>query len=228
MTYSKIHEGIFQVRPSRFIAEVLIGGQVERCHVKNTGRCAEILLPDTRVYVNQSDNPNRTTKYDLVAAYKGDRLISIDSQAPNIAFREYLQTGVLIEGATLIKPEFKRGGSRFDFYVEVGDRKILIEVKGVTLEQNGIALFPDAPTQHGVKHLHHLIAATNEGFEAYVVFVVQMSDEGISHFAPNYAMHQEFGDALADAQAAGVKIIAFDCTVTPNSMTINNPMEVRI
>jgi len=228
MIYNNIHEGIFKARPNRFIAEVLINGQIERCHVKNTGRCAEILLLDAKVYVNQSGNPNRSTKYDLVAAYKDGRLINIDSQAPNKVFREHLEMGRFIEGVTLIKPEYKHGGSRFDFYIETNNRKILIEVKGVTLEHDGVVLFPDAPTQRGVKHLRHLIQATREGYEAYVVFVVQMSGEGISHFTPHYAMHQEFGDVLAEAQSAGVNIVAFDCIVTPGSLTINNPMELRL
>ena len=228
MIYQNIHEGIFKARPNRFIAEVLVNGQLERCHVKNTGRCAEILLPDAQVYVNQSDNPNRSTKYDLVAAYKGRRFINIDSQAPNKVFREYLEAGRFVEGITLIKPEYKHGGSRFDFYVETHERKILVEVKGVTLEHNGVVMFPDAPTQRGVKHLRHLIQATKEGYEAYVVFVVQMNGEGISHFTPHYAMHREFGDVLAEAQYAGVNIAAFDCMVTPGSLTINNLIDVRL
>jgi len=228
MIYQNIHEGVFEARPNRFIAEVLINGQIELCHVKNTGRCAEILLPDTKVYVSQSDKPNRSTKYDLVAAYKGGRLINIDSQAPNKVFREYLEMGRFIEGITLIKPEYKHGGSRFDFYVETDSRKILIEVKGVTLEHSGVVMFPDAPTQRGVKHLRHLIQATKEGYEVYVVFVVQMCGEGISHFAPNYAMHQEFGDVLAEAKSIGVNIVVFDCIVTLDSLTINNPIEVRL
>jgi len=234
MIYQNIHEGVFKARPNRFIAEVLVDGQIERCHVKNTGRCSEILLPDTKVYVSQSDSPNRSTKYDLVVAYKGGCLINIDSQAPNKVFREYLEMGRFIEGSTLIKPEYKHSGSRFDFYVETGNhaetgsRKVLIEVKGVTLEHSGVAMFPDAPTQRGVKHLRHLIQATKEGFEAYVVFVVQMNGEGIEYFTPNYAMHQEFGDVLAEAQCAGINIAAFDCMVTPGSLTINNLIDVRL
>ena len=227
MTYNNIHKGIFRSRPNRFIAEVEIDDRLERCHVKNTGRCKELLLPGTVVYLNQTDNSNRTTKYDLVAVYKDDNLVNIDSQAPNRAFREHLQAGRYIDGITVIKPEAKYGSSRFDFYVEAGHRKIFIEVKGVTLEQDGVALFPDAPTERGIKHLNELAQSIQDGYEAHVVFIIQMKG-ALKHFTPNYETHPEFGDALVKAQSAGVKISALDCIVTPNSLTIDCPVPIRL
>jgi len=227
LTYNNIHKGIFRSRPNRFIAEVEIDDRLERCHVKNTGRCKELLLPGTVVYLNQTDNSNRTTKYDLVAVYKDDNLVNIDSQAPNRAFREHLQAGRYIDGITVIKPEAKYGSSRFDFYVEAGHRKIFIEVKGVTLEQDGVALFPDAPTERGIKHLNELAQSIQDGYEAHVVFIIQMKG-ALKHFTPNYETHPEFGDALVKAQSAGVKISALDCIVTPNSLTIDCPVPIRL
>jgi len=224
-TYNNICEGIFRTRPNRFIAEVEIDGNLERCHVKNTGRCKEILLPGVKVYLNRSDNPNRATMYDLIAAWKGGCLINIDSQAPNYVFKEYLVAGHYIDGITHIKPEAKHGSSRFDFYLEAGNRKIFIEVKGVTLEKDGIALFPDAPTERGIKHLNELTKSIQDSYEAHVVFIIQMT--GIYHFMPNYETHPEFGTALAVANAAGVKVTAYDCIVTPGSLTIGNPVPVK-
>jgi len=249
MTYNNIHKGIFISRPNRFIAEVEINGQIERCHVKNTGRCKEILIAGTTVYVNKSDNPNRATKYDLVKVFKGNTLINIDSQAPNHVFKKYLQTGKYLDGITTIKPESKYGKSRFDFYVETAldtinqntatpselssstpiptpNRKIFIEVKGVTLEQDGIARFPDAPTERGIKHLVELAESIKDGYEAHVVFIIQM--KGIGRFEPNYTTHAEFGDALIKAQSAGVKITALDCIVTADSLTIDKPVPVML
>ena len=229
MTYPNIREGIFRARSNRFIAQVEIGeigGRLETVHVKNTGRCKELLVPGARVYLNRPDNPARVTKYDLVAVRKGERLINMDSNAPNIAFFEYLQSGKYIDGVTFIKPEAKHGDSRFDFYVEVGPRKVFIEVKGVTLEENGVVLFPDAPTLRGVKHLNELARCVGKGYEAQVVFVIQMSD--VRYFTPNNATHPAFGAALAAAEAGGVKVVALDCAVTPDSMTIGNPVPVRL
>ena len=226
MTYNNIHKGIFRSRPNRFIAEVEMDGWLERCHVKNTGRCKELLVPGATVYINQADNPNRTTKYDLVAVYKGDNLVNIDSQAPNHVFHEYLQTGRYIDGITTIKPEAKYGSSRFDFYVETKGRKIFVEVKGVTLEQEGVALFPDAPTERGIKHLNELTQSIQDGYEAHVVFTIQM--KGIRHFVPNYETHSEFADALVKAQAAGVKVSALDCVVTSDSLTVDCPVPVML
>jgi sugar fermentation stimulation protein A len=226
MVYDNISEGVFMRRPNRFIAEVEINGAVEVCHVKNTGRCKELLVPSARVFVNRSDNPTRATKYDLVAVYKGDRLINMDSYAPNRAFGEYLRQGGLIPGATLIKPEAKYGGSRFDFYVETAERKAFVEVKGVTLEENGVAMFPDAPTERGVKHLNELAKCVADGYDAYVVFVIQM--EGVKHFTPNYATHAEFGETLKAVTQAGVKAFAYDCLVTPGSMEINCRVPIKL
>jgi sugar fermentation stimulation protein A len=162
----------------------------------------------------------------LVAVLKSEQLVNIDSQAPNRAFEEHLRQGGYIKNITLLSPEKKFGGSRFDFYIEAGKRKIFLEVKGVTLEENNTAMFPDAPTQRGVKHLNELARCVAYGYEAYVVFVIQM--QGVSHFAPNYKTHPEFGQALAEAIQSGVKAEAFDCVVTPSSMTINSPVPVRL
>ncbi|MCL2047035.1 MAG: DNA/RNA nuclease SfsA [Oscillospiraceae bacterium] len=226
MTYESISSGIFISRPNRFLAQIEISGVVEPCHVKNTGKLAELLIPGAKVYVNRADNPNRATKYDLVSVFKGERLYNIDSQAPNKAFKEYLESGRYIDGITHIKAEAKHGSSRFDFYVETTDRKIYIETKGVTLEEDGVALFPDAPTLRGVKHLNELAQCIDAGFDAHVVFVIQM--DGIHTFAPNNKTHPEFSNALSAAQKAGVKIIALDCTVTKNSMEIRNEIKVKI
>ena len=224
--YKHIHEGVFLRRPNRFIAEVEIDGRVESCHVKNTGRCMELLIPGAKIYMNKSDNPTRSTKYDLISVWKGDRLINMDSQAPNLVFGDYLRQGCFIKDITLVKPEATHGNSRFDFYVEASSRKAFIEVKGVTLERNSIAMFPDAPTERGVKHLNELAHCISAGYEAYVIFIVQM--QGISHFTPNYKTHQEFGDALSAAMNVGVKAAAFDCTVIADAMTINNCIPILL
>jgi len=226
LTYNNIHEGIFRSRPNRFIAHVEIDGRIEPCHVKNTGRCKGLLVPGTKVYLNQSDNPNRTTKYDLVTVHKGDILINMDSQAPNRVFNEYLQTGKYLNNITFIKPELKYGNSRFDFYVETTERKIFIEVKGVTLEYDGVAMFPDAPTERGVKHLNALVKSIQDGYEAHVVFIIKM--QGINYFTPNYEIHQAFGEALVNAHNAGVKINALGCNVTPSSLTIVYSVPIKL
>jgi len=224
MRYNDIHKGIFVSRSSRFIAEIEIGGRVERCHVKNTGRLQELLIPGAHVFVNRVDESHRLTKYELINIRKNNQLINVDSHAPNKVFLEYLQSGQYIAGITHIKPEAKYGGSRFDFYVETAERKIFIEIKGVTLENDGVALFPDAPTERGVKHLHELTGCINDGYEAHVVFVIKMSD--VRHFSPNDAIHPAFGEALIAASEAGVKISAVDCIVTPDSLGINAPVPV--
>ena len=226
MIYNNIHKGIFKNRPNRFIAEVEIDGKVEICHVKNTGRCKELLISGATVYANYADNPSRATKYDLIAVEKGELLINMDSYAPNIAFGEYLQQGKFFENVTLIKPEAKYGASRFDFYVETARSKAFIEVKGVTLEDDGVALFPDAPTTRGVKHMLELAQCLSDGYEAMVVFVVQMRD--VRYFSPNTQMHSAFSHALTAAGQAGVHIFAFDCHVTENSMTIGKAVPVRL
>lgn len=226
MNYSSVCPGIFLSRPNRFIAYVQVEGQTQICHVKNTGRCRELLIPGVTVYLQKSSNPLRKTPYDLIAVQKGERLVNIDSQAPNGAFLEYLKSGAYIEGLTLTRPEIRWGGSRFDFYAQAGPRKIFIEVKGVTLEEDGAVLFPDAPTERGVRHLRELIACVNEGYEAHAVFVIQMKD--VAYFSPNDKTHPAFGAALREAFAAGVKITALDCEVTPDSIRIGRETEVRL
>jgi len=226
MMYDSVVEGVFLRRPNRFIAEVEVDGRVEICHVKNTGRCKELLVPSAKVYLNESGNPARSTKYDLIAVYKGERLINIDSQAPNRAFGEYLRQGGLIEEITYLRPETKYRDSRLDFYAEAGERRIFLEVKGVTLEENGVAMFPDAPTERGVRHLNELALSLADGYEAYVIFIIQM--EGASYFTPNYGTHPEFGAALAAAIEAGVKAVAFDCVVAPDSMAVNCRVPIKL
>jgi len=226
MVYNNIREGIFRSHPNRFIAEVEIDGKVEVCHVKNTGRYRELLIPGIKVYVDYVDSPSRSTAYDLIAVYKGDVLINIDSYAPNRAFGEYLRQGKFIDGIASVKAEAKYGGSRFDFYVETSDAKAFIEVKGVTLEENHVAMFPDAPTERGVKHLNELATCIADGYDAYVVFVIQM--KGISHFTPNYKTHQAFGDTLAKVMKDGVKALAFDCVVKPHEMVIGEPIPIKL
>jgi len=226
MTYNNIHKGTFINRPNRFIAEVEINGKIERCHVKNTGRLGELLIPGVAAYVDYAGgrNSSRSTAYDLVAVYKGDTLVNVDSQAPNRVFGEYLRQGGLIENITHIKQEAKYENSRFDFYVETTVSKAFIEVKGVTLEESGIAMFPDAPTERGVKHLKELAACITAGYDAYAVFIIKM--QGVTHFTPNNKTHQAFGDALAEAAKARVKVLAFDCVVMPNELTIDKSIPV--
>jgi sugar fermentation stimulation protein A len=226
MTYANTMTAIFLSRPNRFIAHVELNGETVVAHVKNTGRCKELLIPGARVVLQKSEAPGRKTGYDLIAVWKGGRLVNIDSQAPNRVFLEHLQSGRYIDGVTLIKPEVKYGGSRFDFYVEAGERKIFIEVKGVTLENDGVVLFPDAPTERGVKHLNELARCVGEGYEAQAVFVIQMS--GARYFTPNNETHPAFGAALVAAQKAGVKVVALDCAVTENSLTIGQPVAVKL
>lgn len=226
MKYKNIISAIFIDRPNRFIARCEIDGSVEICHVKNTGRCKELLIPGADVFVQKADNPNRATKYDLISVQKGNRLINMDSQAPNKVFAEWLTSGRLYQNITLIKPETFYGGSRLDFYVETDNRKIYIEVKGVTLEENGVVLFPDAPTERGVKHLRELCDCVRNGFEAMAVFIIQMED--VRYFTPNDKTHAAFGEALRDAQEQGVRLLAIDCLVTPDSITTGKPAEIRL
>jgi len=226
MNYQNTIPSIFISRPNRFIAYVKIDGKTETVHVKNTGRCKELLISGTKVILQKSGNPDRKTQYDLIAVWKGTRLINMDSQAPNKVFLEHLQSGKYIDEITLIKPEATYGDSRFDFYVEAGTRRIFIETKGVTLEDNGVALFPDAPTERGIKHLEGLAGCIREGYEAHVVFVVQMSD--VRYFTSNNQTHPAFGEALVSSHDAGVKVIAMDCVVTENSLTIGNSLPVRL
>ena len=226
MRYSKVTEGTFLNRPNRFIAEVEIEGCVQRVHVKNTGRCRELLVPGGKCFLSDSENPARKTRYDLIAVQKGELLINMDSQVVNSLVEEYLKKGTLFSKEVLIRREVTYGNSRFDFYIEDGRRKIFLEVKGVTLENEGIASFPDAPTERGVKHLKELIAALKEGFETYVFFVIQM--KSVKLFTSNDVTHPAFGETLRRASKEGVKIIAMDCMVTPDSLYIDAPVEIKL
>ena len=226
--YQNIYKGNFKSRPNRFIAYVEIDGEIEVCHVKNTGRCKELLIPDATVYLEKSANPDRKTAYDLVAVEKGSRLINMDSQIPNRVVEEWIESGGLMGDNPFIKPESKYGDSRFDFYLqsENAERKAYAEVKGCTLEKDGIAIFPDAPTIRGVKHINELIKCAESGFEAYIIFLIQMKD--VKYFMPNYETHLQFGEALKAAQKKGVKILAFDSIVTHDSINLNKPVEIRL
>jgi len=224
MWYQQVKEGIFRSRPNRFIAHVEIDGQTEICHVKNTGRCRELLVPGAAVWLEQAANPMRRTKYDLIAVKKGNLLINMDSQAPNKVFAEWAAAGRFWDGVQTIRPEFTYGGSRFDFRIETDGYVGFVEVKGVTLEENGEARFPDAPTERGIKHLRELTKAVSEGYRAAVFFVIQM--KGVTCFRPNDATHPAFGAALREAAAAGVDIYAYDCIVKGDSLTIDAPVPV--
>ena len=225
MRYERVTTGTFISRPNRFIAYVDVDGTVEKCHVKNTGRCKEILVPGTKVFLYDSNNPSRKTRYDLIAAYKGDTLINIDSQAPNAAFKEFIPISGLFGTEPKVYPEYTHGDSRFDFYMEDGDRKCFVEVKGVTLENEGVCSFPDAPTERGLKHLKGLEQASKEGYECYVAFIVQM--KGMTCFMPNYATHEEFGRVLQEVHESGVRILVYDCQVTSDTMTVDKPLPFR-
>lgn len=279
MKYTRITQGRFLERPNRFIALVEIDGQIEKCHVKNTGRCRELLVPGALVWLEKSDNPNRKTQYDLVAVRKQfprkedcfagscspaminidsqsadsavgspsimintdsqstnlamgspSIMINMDSQAPNQAVREWLeQNKSPFPEITILKPECTYGSSRIDFYVETAGqqpRKIFIEVKGVTLEEDGIARFPDAPTERGIKHMLELQKAIQEGYESYILFVIQM--KGIRWFEPNDLTHPAFGETLRQVHKAGVNILAYDCKVTPEEITLDMPVKVKL
>ena len=207
MHYTNIRRGTFIDRPNRFIAHINIKGSAETVHVKNTGRCAELLVPGAVVYVQESDKPDRKTKWDLIAVKKGSRMVNMDSQIPNHLVKEWLEEGNLFKDITRIRPEYTYGSSRFDLYVEADGKKIFIEVKGVTLEEDGVVRFPDAPSDRAVKHVEELKLAVKEGYEAYVFFVVQMKD--VRYFTPNMDTHPAFGEALMDAARAGVHILSY-------------------
>lgn len=226
MKYSNICEGRFLERPNRFIAYVEIEGRRTKVHVKNTGRCRELLTEGTRVYLEKSDNPNRSTAYDLVAVEKGELLINMDSQAPNLAVYEWLLAGGLLPDPTLVRPETTFGSSRFDFYLEAGEVKAFVEVKGVTLENDGIVRFPDAPSERAVKHVEELIAAGQAGYQVYVLFVVQM--KGVKYFLPNEKMQPEFACALSEAARQGVHVLCYDCIVEPDEMRLDAPVKVYL
>lgn len=224
MQYQAVKKGIFLHRPNRFIAQVEIDGQTETVHVKNTGRCRELLIPGATVYLEESGNPNRKTRFDLIAVEKGDLLINMDAQAPNQVFQEWAESGAFRPELALLRPETTWGKSRFDFYWEGGGKKGFVEVKGVTLEVGGLALFPDAPTERGIKHLEELIACRQEGYEAAVCFVIQMA--GMSSFAPNERTHPAFGEALRRARDAGVEVLAYGCRVWPDRLELDAPVPV--
>lgn len=224
MKYKHIVQGEFAERPNRFIARVNIEGKEETVHVKNTGRCRELLTKGARVYLEKSDNKNRSTAYDLVAVEKGNRIINMDSQAPNKVVEEWLKEADFFPGLICVRPETKYGNSRFDFYVETAKEKIFIEVKGVTLEDDGVVRFPDAPSERAVKHVEELIQAKKEGYRALVVFVVQM--EGVKYVLPNRDTHPEFAKALEKAAEEGVELLAFDCKVAPEQIKWNQPVTV--
>ena len=241
MHYQNVRAAKFIDRPNRFIAHVELDGSVETVHVKNTGRCRELLVPGCTVYLEKGTNPNRKTAYDLIAVEKGSSLINMDAQAPNKVFAEWAAAGGFLSNVTAIRPEYTYGGSRLDFCIETKERLHLhqmkpllcietkerlhlVEVKGVTLEENGNALFPDAPTERGVKHIRELQRAAETGLDAVLFFVVQIRD--IHSVAPNDATHPAFGEALREAAAHGVRVLAYDCDVTPDSLKIRREVPV--
>ena len=232
MRYERMEKAVFESRPNRFIAHVRRGGETLVCHVKNTGRCRELLVPGTAVYIQKSDNPARKTAYDLISVYKPGtdgrpgQLVNMDSQAPNVIVKELLEQGRLIGGVKLIRPETKYGNSRFDFYAETETDKWFIEVKGVTLEEDGIARFPDAPTERGVRHMQELMVCMADGYRAMICFVIQM--KGVQVLEANAAMHPAFAETLAAAARAGVEVRAFDCLVTADSLTAGHFMALTL
>lgn len=227
MKYNNITEGYFIKRDNRFIAQVEINGKCEVCHVKNTGRCRELLTENARVYLEPSENPERKTKFSLVTVDKGGRLINMDSQAPNKVVEEAILNGVIFNNVTFLKRECRYRNSRFDFYMERGKEKSFIEVKGVTLESNNIVSFPDAPSERAVKHLEELGKAIDEGYKAYVIFVVQMSD--VEYFVPNEINHKAFAEKLKEVSKKGVSVLAYDCIVKKDEIVLRGKnVEVRI
>lgn len=235
MKYTAITKGSFLSRPNRFLAQVLIGDREETVHVKNTGRCRELLLPGAQVYLEKAASPDRKTAYDLIGVYKkGLGLVNMDSQAPNAVVREWLEQqscgmapkeAAIFEKPEQIRPEYTFGRSRIDFYFENRGRKCLMEVKGVTLEREHIAYFPDAPTERGIKHMEELEAALEQGYECYLAFVIQMP--GILEVYPNEETHPAFGEALRRANRSGVRILALGCCVGENCLSIERVREMR-
>jgi len=226
MKYENIRRGIFISRPNRFIAHIEIAGKTEICHVKNTGRCKELLIPGATVMVQEFSSGKRKTKYDLIAVYKGNLLINMDSQVPNKVFAEWAEKSGLFGNITRIRPECKYKNSRFDFLIEAESGKAFVEVKGVTLEDEGVAMFPDAPTERGVKHVTELCGSIDEGYGACIVFIIQM--KGPKYFTPNYETHAEFGRALKAAKGKGVKLFALDCVVTEDSISADSLVEIKL
>ncbi len=226
MEYDRIRQAIFLNRPNRFIAEIEVDGQVRACHVKNTGRCRELLLPGAGILVQQVDSQQRKTAFDLIAVWKGQRLINMDAAAPNQIFAEWLPQSGLLPGLSLVRPECAFGQSRFDIYLEAGPCRAFAEIKGVTLEENGVVRFPDAPTARGVKHLQGLTECVAQGYTAFAVFIVQM--ESVRYFEPNWQTHPAFGAALQAAQQAGVTLLALDCHVWETGIAARRPVEIRL
>ena len=226
MHYENMEPAVFISRPNRFVAYVEQAGKQEICHVKNTGRCRELLIPGAELYVQRSDNPARKTALDLISVKKGAQWVNMDSQAPNKAVAEWLKNGGLGRKEILVRPEYKYENSRFDFYLETEGRKAFMEVKGVTLEEDGTARFPDAPTERGVKHIRELMRCLDDGYEAYILFVIQM--KGVHAFEPNDRTHPAFGETLREAAGKGVLILAYDCLVKPDEMTIDQRIEVHL
>lgn len=226
MKYSNIVKGTFIDRPNRFIANVLIDGKVEKVHVKNTGRCKEILTKGTTVYLEKSNNPNRKTKYSLISAYKGRMLINIDSQVPNEVVYSSISSNKIPEltDVDLLKKEVKYNNSRFDLYYEKKGQKGFIEVKGVTLEIDGISMFPDAPTERGTKHILEMLKAKKGGYDNFIFFLIQMPD--IKYFRPNEEMDPKFSETLIKAKEGGVNILAYNCRVTKDQIELANRVEL--
>ncbi len=226
MVYQNMKRAVFIDRPNRFIATIELDGKHEVCHVKNTGRCRELLTPGAEIYVQEIRTPGRRTGCDLISVRKGDRLINMDSAAPNKVFAEWVVGGGLFENMTLLKPEQRFGNSRFDFYIEADGKRAFAEVKGATLEDNGVVRFPDAPTERGVKHLHELIGCVEAGYGAFLIFIIQM--KGVAYLEANWATHPAFGEALRKAKLAGVRLLALDCRVTEESIAAGDFVEVRV
>ncbi|MBR2441003.1 MAG: DNA/RNA nuclease SfsA [Lentisphaeria bacterium] len=231
MKYEKVVPAEFLTRPNRFIAKVIVDGKEETVHVKNTGRCKELLVPGCRIWLSESSNPERKTKYDLIAVEKirpgkKNLFVNMDSQIPNAATEEWLRKGLLFSENAEIRREVKFGNSRFDFQINDNGRTCFLEVKGVTLEHDGIAMFPDAPTERGVKHLMELISAKESGFDAKVLFVIQMKE--IREFRPNDITHKAFGEALRLANKKGVQLLAYDCTAAPDSIEIDASVKINL
>ena len=224
--YEKMKQGVFLSRPNRFVAHVRLDGREEICHVKNTGRCRELLLPGAEVWCQHHDDSGRKTAWSLITVRKGERLVNLDSQVPNKLALDYVKQGGLGFAPQMVKPEQTYGNSRFDLYYEAGERRGFVEVKGVTLEDGGVARFPDAPSQRGRKHLLELQAAVEAGFDAWVLFVIQMAD--IRRFEPNWPRDPDFAEALCRAAEHGVQVRAVECFVTEDSLAITKEVPVAL
>ena len=224
--YENMHKGSFRSRPNRFLAHVVIDGQEEVCHVKNTGRCRELLLPGAEVWCQHHDDPNRKTQWSLITVRKGNRLVNMDSQVPNKLAYDYVKNGGLGFVPTLVKAEKTYGQSRFDLYYEAGERRGFVEVKGVTLEDNGVARFPDAPTERGKKHLLELQQAVEDGYEAWVLFVLAMPE--MVRFEPNWPRDPQFSEALCHVSQNGVQVRAVECTVTEDTIEVTKEIPVKL